>query len=33
VAYASSLRLIGVDPRDRFVVRRYRAALADRFDR
>ena len=37
VAYAASLRLIGVDPRDRFVARRlarrYRTALAERFDR
>jgi O-antigen/teichoic acid export membrane protein len=37
VAYVASLRLIGVDPRDRFVARRlaqrYRAALAERLDR
>jgi O-antigen/teichoic acid export membrane protein len=37
VAYAASLRLLGVDPRDRFVARRlarrYRTALAERFDR
>jgi O-antigen/teichoic acid export membrane protein len=36
-AYAASLRLLGVDPRDRFVARRlarrYRRALAERVDR